>query len=200
MFDLVEAFPSFFAWVILPLLIYLARVVDVTLGTGRMFFVSRGYKKLAAVAGFWEVLIWLMVIGQVMKNLTNPMCYIAYAAGYSTGVFMGITLIDKLSLGVMLVRILTHENAEALIGSLKAHKYGITSIDGMGTLGPMKMIFTIVPRHAVDNVLAVLKTHNPKAFYSVEEVSDVSKDKLAPRKFPDALAFVNAFNPFRKDK
>jgi uncharacterized protein YebE (UPF0316 family) len=200
MVDWIETHPAVFGWVILPLMIYFARVCDVTLGTSRTFFVSRGYKKLAAAAGFWEVLIWLIVIGQIMKNLTNPMCYIAYAAGYSTGVFVGITLIDKLSLGVMLVRILTHENAEALIEALKARKFGITSVDGTGAFGPMKIIFTIVPRRTVSDVLAILKTHNPKAFYSIEEVSDVSKDKLTPYKLSDAFGFVHTLNPFRKDK
>ncbi|MCE5185672.1 MAG: DUF2179 domain-containing protein [Planctomycetaceae bacterium] len=184
MFDWIESHPAFFAWAILPLMIYLARICDVTLGTGRTFFVSRGYKKLAAVAGFWEVLIWLIVIGQIMKNLTNPMCYIAYAAGYSTGVFVGMTLIEKLSLGVMLVRILTHENADALIDAIKARRYGITTTDGAGALGPMKIILTIVPRRAVADVVAILKTHNPNAFYSIEEISEVSKGKLSPYKLP----------------
>jgi hypothetical protein len=70
----------------------------------------------------------------------------------------------------------------------------------MGAFGPMKIIFTIVPRRSVNDVLAILKTHNPKAFYSIEEVSDVSKDKLTPYKLSDALGFVYTLNPFRKDK
>lgn len=200
MFDWIETHPVLFSWVILPLMIYLARVVDVTLGTTRTFFVSRGYKKLAATAGFWEVLIWLVTIGQIMKNLANPMCYVAYAAGYSTGVYVGISLINKLSLGVMLVRILTHENADALIESLKTRKYGVTCIDGRGAFGPMQIIFTIVPRRSVGDVVSVLQTHNPKAFYSIEEITDISKDKLAPYKLSDAFGLAGPLNLFRKYK
>jgi uncharacterized protein YebE (UPF0316 family) len=74
MVEWIEANPDIYAWAVLPGLIFLARVIDVSLGTIRVIFVSRGYKLLAAAAGFWEVLIWLLAIGQIMKNLSNPMC------------------------------------------------------------------------------------------------------------------------------
>ena len=63
-----------FAWLILPLLIFLARVVDVSMGTIRVIFVSRGLKYLAPVVGFFEILVWLLAIGQIMKNLSSPIC------------------------------------------------------------------------------------------------------------------------------
>jgi uncharacterized protein YebE (UPF0316 family) len=85
-----------FTWIILPLIIFLCRIIDVTIGTARVIFVSRGYRVLAASAGFFEVLIWLMAIGQIMQNLTNPLCYIAYASGFALGNYIGITLTENL--------------------------------------------------------------------------------------------------------
>ncbi len=192
--------PDLFAWVVLPLLIFLSRVTDVTLGTARVVFISRGYKLLAAFSGFWEVLIWLLAMGQIMKNLSNPLCYIAYASGFALGNYVGVTLTEKMSLGVVLVRILTHENADALIESLKTARYGLTCIDGRGAFGPVKVIFTIVQRHDVDQVISIIQTHNPKAFYSIEEIDEVSKGKLAPRKMPVSLHFIRLFRPMRKGK
>jgi len=198
--DWIDAHPELFAWVILPLLIFLSRVTDVTIGTARVVFISRGYKLLAAFSGFWEVLIWLLAMGQIMKNLSNPMCYVAYASGFALGNYVGVTLTERMSLGVVLVRILTHENAESLIESLKAAKYGLTCIDGRGAFGPMKVIFTIVQRHDVEKIIALIQRHNPQAFYSVEEVDEVSKGKLAPRKMPVGLHFLQMFRPQRKGK
>jgi uncharacterized protein YebE (UPF0316 family) len=200
MVEWIEANPDIYAWAVLPGLIFLARVIDVSLGTIRVIFVSRGYKLLAAAAGFWEVLIWLLAIGQIMKNLSNPMCYVAYACGFAMGNYVGITLADKMSLGVVLIRILTHENSDSLIESLKSGKFGVTSIDGRGAFGPMKLIFTIVPRHTVDHVVGIIETHNPKAFYSIEDVSRVSEGKLTPRKYPVSLSFLKIFRPYRKGK
>ena len=200
MMEWIQSHSELYSWVILPLLILAARIIDVSLGTARVIFVSRGYKFLAAAAGFWEVLIWLLAIGQIMQNLTNPMCYIAYACGFAVGNIVGITLTEKMSLGVVLVRIMTNQNANLIIDALKTGKYGVTSIDGQGAFGPTKLIFTIVQRQAVEDVIHIIKTHAPKAFYSIEEVSRVRKGKIAPRKFPGGLGFLQTFKPFRKGK
>ena len=89
----------FFAWVVLPILIFLARICDVSLGTVRLIFVSRGFKYLAPVIGFFEVLIWILAMTQIMQNLTNPICYLGYAGGFATGNYIGILIAEKLSLG-----------------------------------------------------------------------------------------------------
>jgi uncharacterized protein YebE (UPF0316 family) len=81
-----------YTWIVLPLLIFLARVVDVSMGTIRVIFVSRGLKYLAPVVGFFEVLIWLLAIGQIMKNLSSPLCYVAYAGGFAAGNYIGIVI------------------------------------------------------------------------------------------------------------
>jgi uncharacterized protein YebE (UPF0316 family) len=200
MLEWISAHPDLYAWVILPFLIFLARVIDVSLGTARVVFISRGYKLTAALSGFWEVLIWLLAIGQIMKNLSNPMCYIAYATGFALGNYVGVTLTEKMSLGVVLVRILTHENADRLIDALKASQYGLTSIEGRGAVGPMKVIFTVVQRQFVDEIVSIIQIHNPNAFYTIENVSEVSKGKLAPRKFPVAARLLQMLRPFRKGK
>ena len=70
-----------YAWIVIPFLIFLGRVADVSMGTIRLIFISRGLKYLAPIVGFFEILIWLLAIGQIMKNLSNPVCYVAYAGG-----------------------------------------------------------------------------------------------------------------------
>ncbi len=75
-----------FSYAILPLLIFLARICDVSIGTLRIIFVSKGVKKVAPVLGFFEVLIWIIAISKIMQNLDNYVNYIAYAAGFATGI------------------------------------------------------------------------------------------------------------------
>src|SRR4030042_5365997 len=86
-----------FRWVLLPALIFLARIADVTLQTLRILFVSRGNRILAPLLGFFEVLIWILVIGQIMQNLDHALCYIAYASGFAAGTWGGIVIDDKLA-------------------------------------------------------------------------------------------------------
>jgi len=173
---------GFFTWLILPLLIFVARVIDVSLGTIRLIFISRGLKHLAPIVGFFEILIWLVAIGQIMKNLSNVMCYIAYAGGFAMGNFVGLSIAEKLSLGIILVRVLTRKDARELVESFNAADYPVTSVDGQGSHGPVKLVFTILPRRDVHNVVHLIKKFNPQAFYSVEDIGFVEKGVFPPRK------------------
>lgn len=173
---------EFFTLIIIPLLIFLARVTDVSLGTIRVIFVSKGLKYLAPVVGFFEVLIWLMAIGQIMNNLTNYLCYVAYAAGFATGNYVGIIIAEKLSLGVVLLRVITQKDALELIQSFSSEKYGVTCVDGYGAQGKVNVIFTIVPRKEISKVIALIKKFNPKAFYTIEDVDFVEKGIFPAKK------------------
>jgi uncharacterized protein YebE (UPF0316 family) len=191
---------SFYAWVILPALIFLARITDVTLGTVRLIFVSRGFKYLAPIAGFFEVLIWILVIGQIMRNLANPACYLAYAGGFATGNFVGLLVAEKLSLGVVLVRVITPKQARGLIGHLREKQYGVTSIDGQGVNGPVEIVFTIVPRREVQTVVELVKRFYPQAFYSIEDVDFVERGVFPIQKSWRQFPFLGLLRPFRKGK
>jgi uncharacterized protein YebE (UPF0316 family) len=75
---------SMVTYVFIPLLILIARIIDVSLGTIRMIFITKGEKLLASGLGFFEVLIWLVAITRIMNNLTNVYAYIAYATGFAS--------------------------------------------------------------------------------------------------------------------
>jgi uncharacterized protein YebE (UPF0316 family) len=156
------------AW--LPVLVFVAEMCVVTIGTVRIIFVARGLKFLAAVLGFFEVSIWLFAIGQIMQNLSQWSCYLAFAGGFTVGNYVGILIENRLAIGTLLVRIITNRDAAGLIERLRAAEYGVTSIDGRGGVGPVKVIFTIIKRKELARVAAIIKAFDPRAFYSVDEV------------------------------
>ena len=196
MSDFLLSNSDLFAWVLLPVLIFVARVADVTLGTVRVIFVARGLKYLAPIVGFFEIIIWLLAIGQIMQNLSNPICYVAYAGGFAMGNYVGIRIAEKLSLGVVLIRVITSKDASELIEYLKTAEYGVTIVDAQGAAGKVQVVFTIVPRREVHSVVNLIKQFNPKAFYTIEEVGFVEKGI-----FPERKTWLNnLFRPFRKGK
>ena len=174
-----------FKFVILPTLIFMARICDVTLDTLRIIYVSRGMKFAAPMIGFFEVLIWLMAISQIFQNLSNPVCYIAYAGGFAMGNFIGIILEEKMAIGTVVIRIITQKEALQLIEVLKTNHYGVTQTDAQGVMGPVKIIFTIVKRKDIDRVLSLVRTCNPLAFFTIEDVRSVRKG-VFPLVKPDA--------------
>ena len=189
-----------YAWIVLPFLIFIARIFDVTLGTVRVIFVSKGLKYFAPVVGFFEILIWLLAIGQIMQNLSNPICYIAYAGGFAMGNYVGINIAERLSLGVALLRVITQKDAADLVQLLNSAEYGVTSVDGRGAHGKVNIIFTIVPRKEITKVVELVKKFNPKAFYTVEEIGFVERGVFPMRRSWRNEAFEFLFRPFRKGK
>ncbi|MBN2136577.1 MAG: DUF2179 domain-containing protein [Sedimentisphaerales bacterium] len=200
MHDLFLANSWYYTWMLLPFLIFIARVLDVSLGTVRVIFVSRGLKYLAPIVGFFEILIWLLAIGQIMQNLSNPACYVAYAAGFAMGNFVGICMAERLSLGVVLVRVITREDALPLAEKLRENDYGVTSVDGHGASGEVKVVFTIVPRRELGRLAGLIKECNPQAFYSVEEVGFVEKGVFPLRASWVDTRLLALFRLFRKGK
>jgi uncharacterized protein YebE (UPF0316 family) len=187
---------EFFTWFLLPVLIFIARVADVSLGTVRVIFIARGLKYFAPLVGFFEIIIWLMAIGQIMQNLSSPLCYIAYAGGFATGNYVGMRIAEKLSLGVVLIRTITSKDASELLEYLKTAEYGVTSVDAQGSAGKVQVVFTIVRRREVAGVVNLIKQFNPKAFYTIEEVGFVKEGIFPARK----TLLCNVFRFWRKGK
>jgi uncharacterized protein YebE (UPF0316 family) len=166
---------DYYSWIILPILICFSRMCDVTLGTLRHIFMAKGLKRLVPVLGFFEVLIWLIVISRVMQNLNNWMCYIGWSVGFACGTILGMKFEEKLALGLQVIRIITNQHCEDLLKALKDAHHGITIVDAQGALGPVKMIFTVVQRKEVKEIEALIAWYNPTAFYSIEEIKNVSQ-------------------------
>jgi uncharacterized protein YebE (UPF0316 family) len=162
------------SWVVLPLLIFLSRILAQSIGTLRVIFVSKGLKNVAPFFGFFEVIIWLLAVTQVMKHLNNPMSYIAYGAGFAMGNYLGILLEEKLSLGTILIRVIPRRNTDDLIARLRALDFGVTVVDAEGVMGTkVKVLLTIVRRKHAQQVIEVINSCNPNAFYTIEEVKAV---------------------------
>jgi uncharacterized protein YebE (UPF0316 family) len=163
-----------FTFAILPLLIFLARIVDQTIGTLRLIFSAKGLKNLAPFFAFFESIIWLIAISQIMKNLDNVFCYVAFAAGYATGNYFGILLEEKISVGTAVIRVIPKKDTSALIEYLRSQNYGVTVVNVDGMNGPTKMLFTTILRKDAKKVINIIKEFNPTAFYTIDEVKTVS--------------------------
>ncbi|MGD0712027.1 MAG: DUF2179 domain-containing protein [Bacteroidales bacterium] len=178
-----------FAWVVLPLLIFLARICDVSLDTLRLIFVSKGIKKVAPLLGFFEVLIWLLAVSQIMKHLDNAICYIAYGSGFAMGNYIGMILEEKISIGSVMIRVVPKSDTSELVDMLRAQNYGITVVDAEGSHGNVKIIFSVVKRDNIPGFVSIINRYNPQAFYTVEDVRSVNEGVLHNDKKPFSVAF-----------
>jgi uncharacterized protein YebE (UPF0316 family) len=172
-FDWID--PDVFIWVVLPVLIFFARLLDVTIGTLRIIYLSRGKRYLAPILGFFEVFIWILAISSLVHNLSNIAGFLAYASGFAAGNYIGLLIENKLAIGTLSVRIITVKEADLMVKILHECGYGVTTIDAKGSMGKVKVIYTIIKRKDLQDVIDIIKSLNPKAFFSVEEVRTASE-------------------------
>lgn len=186
-----------YTYVIIPLLIFLARIIDVSMGTIRVIYIAKGHRFLAPLLGFFEVIIWLMAIRQILVNIDNVISYIAYGGGFAMGTYIGMVIEEKLSIGKVLLRIIPKNDSDLLIEELKKTNHRVTVVDAKGTHGAVKIIFSIIDRHDLKSVLNHVKRLNPKAFYTIEDVR-FATNKIPAN--PPNTKFSSVFSFNRKGK
>lgn len=167
--------------IVVPLLIMLARICDVSLDTLRVIMVSKGYRKYAPFIGFFQVLIWIITITRIMANLENWTAYIGYAAGFAIGTYVGMKLESKLALGHELIRVITRADPTELISVLRSKGYHLTYVDGEGRDGKVGILFIVEKRKVIKEIIKLIKDLNPKAFYTIEDVRFVANTGAIPQ-------------------
>lgn len=198
---------EFQSWVVLPAIIFAARTLDMTLSTLRVVFIAQGRKTLAPFVGFFEALIWILVINQVLQHLSNPLCAIAYASGFAAGSSLGLYVEQCLAMGMQILRVIVPgSDAGGLAEKLRGADFGVTVADGEGLKGPVKILFALVRRRDVNRALELVRQHDPRIFYTIEGVRQAAAH-LPPRPapFPSFPAFampwsLGSWRALRKSK
>ena len=168
----------------LPLLIFFARIMDVTLGTLRIIFISRGKKLFAPMLGFVETFIWIVIVSQIVRNIDNDLLsYLAYATGFATGTTVGMLIEDRLAIGKLILRTILPEKPAGLVANLRSAGYGVTCVAGEGANGPVTVMYTIIKRKALAEVSAIIHQAHPHAFLTIEELRS-SEEGVFPQSQP----------------
>jgi uncharacterized protein YebE (UPF0316 family) len=191
---------TLFSYVMMPVLIFLARICDVSIGTLRIIFVSKGKRNIAPVLGFFEVLIWITAISKIMENLDHYINFVAYAAGFATGNLVGMIIEEKLAMGIMMIRVFAHDRGTELVQSLNLQGFGATVIEAQGAREKIHLIYTIVKRNELATALEVITRQNPKAFYTIEDIKAVNEGIFTPSKPNSLFPFSNVLRQWRKGK
>lgn len=178
-------------YVLMPLLIFVARIGDVSINTLRIMFMMNGKKNIVPILGFFEALIWLLAIGQIFQNVNNPLSYLAYAGGFATGTYVGMTLDEKLALGRVLVRVITPHLLPELIEFMKEKNYRFTNVGAEGRFGKVNLLFTVMKRDQLHEYISKVKEIDEKAFYTIESVKRVSEEDL--NVMEDKTGFASRF-------
>ncbi len=163
------------------LLIVVARVVDVSLGTLRTINVVHGRRFLAFCLGFVEILIWIFVVSRVINEIRQPAYALAYAVGFALGNYIGVTIEARLAMGRQVLHIITRNGPE-LAQTLREANYRVTQFDGYGRDGPVQELFVLLERRGVPKILSTVQRLDPDCFYTVDDVRMASSGQVPATK------------------
>lgn len=166
------------------LLIFLLRIVDVSLDTMRVIFTIRGRRDLAAILGFCMAMVWIFAVGNAVKHVDSFLHILGYAGGYATGTFVGITIERMVAYGIAMVRIISPHGGVEIAEALRERGYGVTEVAGYGREGRVEVLFAAVERSHLDDVLEIVSRWDDRAFVTVEEPKDMRGGMLRSREWP----------------
>ena len=158
-------------WVV-AISIFVLRLMDVSLGTSRTITVVQGWIALSVLIGFFEVLIWITAVSQVIVRIhESPLLVLAYAGGFAAGNALGIVLERRLAVGGCVIRMISSDGGMEIAHALRSAGYVITSFDGRGVDGARTLLFTACQRRDIPKVLGLAAGLDPTLFYTIERFS-----------------------------
>ncbi len=169
--------------------------------TIRVIYISPWIKYLAPIIAFFEIVIWLLAMEVVMQDLANIANFLAFALGFAMGTYVGLVIEEKLSIGMVILRIVTtDESNEEIVAFMQSENCGVTTLDATGSRGSVKMILSLVNRTDVPRITQHIQNTNPHAFFSIEDVRYVNQGVFRPKNPTGSPGFsIRSSIPGRKN-
>jgi uncharacterized protein YebE (UPF0316 family) len=155
------------------LMIFLLRVIDMSLDTMRMLFVVRGKKPIAWILGFLQSLVFVIAISTVLANLNNILNVIGYAAGFATGNVLGMFIEERLAIGHIAMRVISAKKGSTIPDALRKAGFAVTEIQARGRDGKVTLLNSSIMRRDVSRFEDLVTKTEPGAFITAEDVRPI---------------------------
>jgi len=155
------------------LFIFFARIIDVSISVVRTLLMVRGQKFQAAALGALEVFIYISILTKIMAQLDNLGNLIAYSLGFGSGQIVGIFIEQKMALGNVTVQVITKENENELVETLRTEGFGVTVIQGYGKDGVKHILNIALKRNMLPRLTRLLEKFDKDAFVTIMDTKHI---------------------------
>lgn len=181
MFDQIWAFlTSVPLWELL--MIFSAKIIEVTIGTMRVILITKGYRKPGTVLAIFEILLWVFIASRVIMGIVDyPMKGIVYSIGFAFGVYIGSLLETRLAVGKILIYVIVdHDSGKSLTEMLRSLGHGVTALDAHGKDQKRMVLMIFANRKNKQTIIDVIESLNEKAVIVANEVSILHGGYVSP--------------------
>lgn len=152
---------------LLCLEIFFARILDVSLGTIKTFYIVREKRLTASIIAFFEVLIWFLVAREALNTDINSIIIpIVYSLGFASGTYIGILLSSKIIHGNLTVNVISNKIKKKEINELKSKGFGLTSIKVNGN---KSYLIIEITKKDLEKLKSIITKLDENAFIIVNE-------------------------------
>ena len=158
------------------IVIFLARIVDVSLGTLRTISIIQGRTWVSFFLGFVEIIIWLWVVSTVIPQVRQiPVLAVFYALGFAAGNMVGIRIEKRLAFGHIIIRVISAKHSEEMTDAVRRAGFAVTTFQGEGMNGPVIELYIVCRRKFMREIVRIVRSIEPDPFYITEQAGEVSK-------------------------
>jgi uncharacterized protein YebE (UPF0316 family) len=160
---------------LIALLIFVLRVVYMSMDTLRFLFIMRGRKVSVWLLGFAEAAVFIVTIAYVLADTQNVFNLLAYAGGFATGNVVGMWMEERLAIGFAELRVISSWRGTAVGDQLREHDYAVTEIPARGKDGMVTMLTCSIRRKEIPEVEKLVREVDEDAFITTEDIVKVQR-------------------------
>lgn len=156
--------------------IFLVRILDVSLGTMRTIVTIKGKALIASLIGFFEVLVWFLVVREALNtDIDSIWVAVSYASGFATGTYIGSFLSNKFIKGTFGVQVILSDSNNKIVDIIRKEGYAVSVIDVKGQVQDKDkyMLFIEIDKRRFNHLRDLIKKLDEKAFIVVNETKMV---------------------------
>lgn len=157
------------------IIIFCARILDVSLGSLRIIFLGKERSLLAFFFGFLEIFIWFIVAKDALQQGNNWWIVLSYCSGYAVGTYVGSIISEKFVKGTLGVQVVTSNHDEKIIDEIRKNGFAVSAIDikGREKNSSKYMLFMEINKKRFNPLKSLVKELDPKAFVVVNDTKYV---------------------------
>ncbi len=156
---------------ILCIKIFFVRILDVSLGTFRTMLMVKGKTLIATLIGFFEVLVWFLIVKEALNTEINSIWIaLSYSGGFATGTYIGMIISDKYITELLEIQIITNKY-KSLIVKLREEGFAVTAMKvmSMDNKNSKYMLFIFINSSRYQKLNKIIKDIDKNAFLVINE-------------------------------
>jgi uncharacterized protein YebE (UPF0316 family) len=162
-------------------LIFLSKIIEVTIATLRIILINKGYRKQGTILSFVEILLWTFIASRVIMGIVDaPIKGIVFCLGFSVGVYLGSRIEGYIAMGRVLIQtIVSLESASLITATLREKGYAVTTMEAQGRDAGKKVLMIFAYRKGKEEIIREIQHMDNTAMIITNDVSTLHGGTIA---------------------